>query len=219
MIFSLIIFFNWWDLDIKELIAMYEKSNLGWRFYLLQKRLQEWWELKAIQVARGVEEVPLFAWLDSEVVKFIARVTFWAILALVIIWLVWQSTNLLSRYFYTLRRDFPQPLIGFNQTKIKSLGVSGWLGLALQFEQQRNYRDACLCLYCAMLQLLDDRGIAPQEESRTDGEYLRLVSYLPQWLSYQTLIMTHQRLCFGRFDASLSLFEECLQAYREIEKV
>jgi hypothetical protein len=198
---------------------MYDKNNLGWRLYLLQKRLQEWWELQTTQAWQKVEGAPLFDWLDSEVVRFMARVAFWAILALVVIWAGGQLINGLSRYVYRLRKDSSPSLLRVNQTEFKSLDSNAWLRESLHFEQQGNYREACLSLYRGMLQLLHDRGIAPHQESRTDGEYLNLVSYLPQWLSCHTLIMTHQRLCFGRVDASPSLFQDCLQAYREIERL
>lgn len=196
---------------------MYEKNNLSWQFYLLQKRVQEWWELQTTQAAQEIGKVPLFDWLDSEVVKFLARVVFWSLIALLLFWLVSVITNLVIPYFAKLRRDSSQSFLRVNQTKFNSLDVSAWLRKSLHFEQQGNYREACLCLYRAMLQLLHERGIAPQEESRTDGEYLNLVIYLPQGLSYQTLILTHQRLCFGRVNASVALYQNCLQAYREIE--
>jgi hypothetical protein len=70
----------------------------------------------------------------------------------------------------------------------------------------------------AMLQRLNDTGIVQHEPSRTDGEYLQLlIQQLPQPRPYQTLLMTHQQLCFSNVEASPSLFEQCQQAYREIE--
>jgi hypothetical protein len=69
----------------------------------------------------------------------------------------------------------------------------------------------------AMLQRLNDSGLAPHHSSRTDGEYLQLVQQLSQPQPYQTLIMTHQRLCFSNAEVSSAVFEQCQQAYREIE--
>jgi hypothetical protein len=68
-----------------------------------------------------------------------------------------------------------------------------------------------------MLQQLNDAGIAPQQPSRTDGEYLQLTQDLPQQQSYQTLLAIHEQLCFGNVEISGSVFEECQEAYREIQ--
>jgi hypothetical protein len=68
-----------------------------------------------------------------------------------------------------------------------------------------------------MLQRLNDTGIVKDQPSRTDGEYLQLVQQLPQPQPYQTLLITHQELSFSNAEASPSLFDECQQAYREIE--
>ncbi|NEQ27810.1 MAG: DUF4129 domain-containing protein, partial [Microcoleus sp. SIO2G3] len=103
------------------------------------------------------------------------------------------------------------------QTSVSELSVAGWLERSQKFQQQGNYQEACLCLYRAMLQRLNDAGIAPHQSSRTDGEYLQLIRQLPQPQPYQTLLMTHQQLCFSNTEASPSVFEQCQQAYREIE--
>ena len=70
-----------------------------------------------------------------------------------------------------------------------------------------------------MLQLLDEREVIPAQSSRTDEEYRRSLFKLqvspPQ--PYELLLSIHQRLCFSSAEASQSLFEQCQQAYRQIE--
>ncbi|CAA9242792.1 hypothetical protein AVDCRST_MAG92-1605 [uncultured Coleofasciculus sp.] len=137
-------------------------------------------------------------------------------LALLLSWTALQIMRRLSPYFYSLTNQIKQSA---DNTKLldKDLSIARWLQQAQKFQQQGNYRDACLCLYKAMLQRLNDSGVVLHQPSRTDGEYLQLVQQLPQSQPYQTLIMTHQELCFSNTEASLSLFEQCQQAYREIE--
>jgi hypothetical protein len=103
------------------------------------------------------------------------------------------------------------------RTQNSEVLIANWLQRSQKFQQQGNYREACLCLYKAMLQRLNDTGIVKDQPSRTDGEYLQLVQQLPQPQPYQTLLITHQKLCFSNAEASPSLFDECQQAYREIE--
>jgi hypothetical protein len=68
----------------------------------------------------------------------------------------------------------------------------------------------------ALLQQLNDNGIALHQPSRTDGEYLRLTQDLPQEQAYELLLLVHEQLCFGDREISQPVFEECQQAYREI---
>ncbi|MGK7874926.1 MAG: DUF4129 domain-containing protein [Xenococcaceae cyanobacterium] len=195
----------------------FEKNNLGWQLYQLGQRIGEWWELQTYKVADNIPDIPGLSWLDSEIFWMIAKVVFWLILALLLIWAALQIIGLVSPYLYTLRNKLSQAVERETKTAVKELSVTGWLGRSRKFQQQGNYREACLCLYMATLQRLNDSGIAPHQPSRTDGEYLQLIQQLPQPIPYQTLLLTHQQLCFGNAEASPSVFEECQEAYREIE--
>ncbi|MGB3204593.1 MAG: DUF4129 domain-containing protein, partial [Crinalium sp.] len=101
-------------------------------------------------------------------------------------------------------------------TTISELTVSDWLKRSQTFQRQGNYAEACRCLYMAMLQQLNDSGIVPHQPSRTDGEYLQLIQDLPQYRSYETLLTTHQKACFGNTEIRAVEFEQCQQAYRAI---
>jgi len=70
-----------------------------------------------------------------------------------------------------------------------------------------------------MLQLLDERGIIPNQLSRTDEEYRRSLSQvqLPTPQAYELLLSIHQQLCFSRAEADQSLYERCYKAYQQIQ--
>jgi hypothetical protein len=195
----------------------FEKNNFGWQLGQLQQRVGEWWELQTSRFSPNLPQVSLPSWWDSPIVGMIVEVVFWLLLALLLSWMALQIMRLLSPYFYSLRNQLNQPANSETKTSNPELSVAGWLERSQKFQQQGNYREACLCLYKAMLLRLNDTGIAKAQPSRTDGEYLQLVKQLPQPQPYQTLLMTHQQLCFSDAEASLSVFEQCQQAYREIE--
>ncbi|MEG4036609.1 DUF4129 domain-containing protein [Microcoleus sp. w1-18aA5] len=85
-----------------------------------------------------------------------------------------------------------------------------------KLQQQGKYRQACHCLYMALLQRLNDAGTVVYQPSRTDGEYLQLIQQLPQPVPYETLIRIHQQLYFRNRRADPSTFEQCQQAYQQI---
>ncbi len=195
----------------------FEKNSIGWQLSQLQKRSQEWWELQSQQLANNIDDIPgvNWNWLDGEFVELIFKVLFWLIFALLLLWGIGKLIVFLNQYFTIKNR--PKNILKHNKKIAKNLKVSTWLTKANEFKQIGNFTDACLCLYMAMLQTLHDRNIAIHQFSRTDGEYLKLIQKLPQSQPYQTLLMTHQRLCFSKTKATNSLFEECYRAYQEIE--
>jgi len=195
----------------------FEKTSFGWQLSQLQQRVGEWWELQTSRFAPNLPDVSVPSWLDSRVVWIIAKAAFWVILALLLSWAALQIMRLLSPYFYTLTNQLSQPADRATKTSDSELSVAGWLQRSQKFQQQGNYREACLCLYMAMLQRLNDTGLVPHQSSRTDGEYLQLIQQLPKPTPYQTLLVTHQELCFSNTEASRSVFDECQEAYREID--
>jgi hypothetical protein len=196
----------------------FEKTNLGWEFQQLQRRIGEWWELQTIQVTDRLLDVPWLNWLFSPIVWTIAQVIFWVLLGLILIWLALVIIRFLEPYIKTFKPHLNQSLKGREKTELKSLNVKTWLERSQKFQQQGNYREACLCLYQAMLQELSDRAIVVNEFSRTDGEYSRLTRYLPQSNYYQTILSIHQLLCFSEVEANLDTFQQCQQAYQQIVK-
>lgn len=187
-----------------------EENSLGWQLYLLRKRVGEWLELQTQRLPE-TEGFSISPWLETT-----AGVIFWSIVALLAAWLLWQIFQLGKAYYYRLKNVRSQATQKSPVTATKR-SAADWRGRSHQYLQQKNYREACLCLYQAMLQQLDDRGMIPKQSSRTDGEYLQIIQALPHSQPYQTLLITHQQLCFGNTEATLSLLEECQQAYRAIE--
>ena len=195
----------------------FEKTSFGWQLSQLQQRVGEWWELQTSRFAPNLPDVSVPSWLDSRVVWIIAKAAFWVILALLLSWAALQIMRLLSPYFYTLTNQLSQPADRATKTSDSELSVAGWLQRSQKFQQQGNYREACLCLYMGMLQRLNDTGLVPHQSSRTDGEYLQLIQQLPKPTPYQTLLVNHQELCFSNTEASRSVFDQCQEAYREID--
>ncbi|HEY9652687.1 MAG TPA: DUF4129 domain-containing protein [Coleofasciculaceae cyanobacterium] len=195
-------------------MGSFEKNNLGWQLSQMRQRVGEWWELKTSQILPNME---LPSWTTSPILETIIKVIFWVVLGLLIIWIVLQLGQLLYPYLYTLKNQGIQRTNSAIITPICELSVTDWWQRSQKFQQQGNYREACICLYRAMLQQLHDTGIAKHQVSRTDGEYLKVVQQLPQPSPYQTLLTIHQQLCFSKTEASPRMFEQCQQAYRDIK--
>jgi len=192
----------------------FEKTNWGWQLSQLQQQVGEWIEL---QLSRFDSNLHLPEWYlprrTEELIKAIA----WLLLGLLLIWLGWQLWRLLEPYLYSFVSQARNPAsITTNQTS--ELAVEEWLKRSQAYFNQGNYREACRCLYMAVLQRLHERAIAPHQPSRTDREYLQLVQQLPQSQSYQTLIATHEQLCFGNAEIALETFAQCQQAYQKISR-
>ena len=192
----------------------FEQTNLGWQLQQLQKQLGEWIELQFNQ--RHLPDWSLPAWLKNlSFPNWLPKAVFWGIVAFLVIWMssqlwrLWGSS--LNALAWKLQNLAQQP-----STQVSELTVSDWLKRSQIFQRQGNYTDACRCLYMAMLQQLNDTGIIPHQPSRTDGEYLQLIQDLPQYRSYETLLTTHEKACFGNTEISTLEFEECQQAYRAI---
>jgi hypothetical protein len=197
----------------------YEKTNLGWQVQLLQQQIGEWLELKLSQAQHSLPNFSLPSWLRNlSLPSWLPKAIFWVIVALFLTWVGWQIWRLWGKHLRglssQLRNLAEKPASG----RVRELTMSEWLRRASQFQRQGNYREACRCLYMAMLQQLNDTGIAPALASRTDGEYLQLTQDLFQHQSYQTLVTTHEQLCFGNAEISQPIFEQCQQAYREISR-
>jgi hypothetical protein len=105
------------------------------------------------------------------------------------------------------------------KTPESALSEKVWLGRSQELYRQGNYREACRCIYFAMLHYLHAKGILPDKSSRTDGEYLQLLqsSGVPMQ-PYETLITTHEQICFRDTEIHRENYEQCQQAYREISQ-
>lgn len=191
----------------------FEKNSVDWQLQQVFRRVGEWIELKMPQFQPpNVPDAPRWVfpswWLEA---------AFWVIVGTILIGLGYQLYRWLRPYLdpnhprYAKLRE-PQ---GTGLDKARS--ISAWLRSAQEYQRQGNYRDACWALYMAMLQRLNDANLIPNQASRTDGEYARLVQLLPQAEAYQTLLATHEQLRFGQTEISVEQFNRCQQAYRAIE--
>jgi hypothetical protein len=196
-----------------------ETTSLEWQFFQLQQRISEQWELIGIKLMKNIPDIPLPSWLYSPLAGVIAKVVFWLLVAWLLIWLTWKIQRLVKLYLRGMKPKINQAISPTVKTPFQECSVAHWVAQAQQLQQQENYRGACQCLYQAMLQQLHERGIVPQQASRTDGEYWQIIEKSTQPQPYQQLFRVHQELCFGNLRASFALFESCWQAYREIEKI
>lgn len=192
----------------------FEKTNLGWQLQQLQQRLVEWLELQLSQLRPSLPGIPNVStpeWLNS-LTWLLVRVAFWVILGWVLIRLVlWLMPKMLAYWNSLNLKTGKQATAASGE-----LTAEGWLLRSRQLYRQGEYRDAARALYMAMLQQLNDSGIAPHQPSRTDGEYIQITQDLPQHQAYQKLLQTHERLCFGNGEITPEAFEQCQQAYRDI---
>ncbi len=195
----------------------FEKTSWSWQLSQFQQQVGEWVELQFSRFESALPEWSWPGWLNNTpwIVELL-KVLVWLVLGLFLIWLGWQLWRQLEPYWYSFlskARNSP----GYKATTLVSeLTAQEWLQRSQACLRQGNYRSACQCLYLAMLQRLNDTGIAPHQPSRTDREYLQLVQQLPQSQSYQTLITIHEQLCFGNAEILAETFDQCQQAYREI---
>jgi hypothetical protein len=182
-----------------------QRTSISWQVSQFYLRGKEWWELKI-----DLPQAPEFPWLTEELWEFISGAIFWILLLLLLI----AIFRLILPYLEGFKKLVPQSSIVNNKNDY--LSISQWVERSQRYVEQQNYHEACLCLYQGMLQLLDEYKLISQQQSRTDGEYWRLIEGFAQPQPYQTLLLTHQSLCFGNIKASLKTWENCDQAYQQI---
>ena len=188
----------------------FENDSIGWRIQLLRQNISEWWELQMDQL-----ELPDFPQLPISGLDQVARVIGWTIGLLVAIWFFWRLTDVLLPYLY---RFFGPNVSRVGETRLpRRLSVEDWLKRSRQFQRSGNYGEACRCLYLAMIQGLNDRGMIPHQPSLTDREYQALLQQDPRHRAYQTLLQTHEQFYFGHPEITSEQWEECQDAYRQLE--
>ncbi len=194
----------------------FKQDGLGWRIYLIKRRIGEWIEYKTSQLNTDSWEL---GWLKSKLLWQIIKFCIWLLLAILLVWLTWQLWLGLRPYWKGWQRKNNHYSIIDKPTSTLKLSRADWLERSQAARIEGNYRQAIFCLYQAMLQLLDEREIIAARSSLTDEEYRRSLSKqdLSSLQAYELLLSSHQRLCFGRAQADRSLFEQCQQAYKQIE--
>lgn len=189
----------------------YEKNSLDWQLYLWQQQLNEWLEHLFNQ---NRDNLPSFDWQLPDPLQ---KALFWMMVVGAFTWIGWQLYKLLRPYWISWQRKRSlQPLFSV-ATPTSPLSLADWLHRSRTAQQQGNYREACRALYMAALQQLNDLHLIQQDPSRTDGEYLNLMQTLVASQPYQILVQTHERLCFSNTPISNETFDQCWQAYQQIE--
>ena len=195
----------------------FKQDGLGWRINLIKQRFGEWSEYQLSQLDTDWDLDSFGSSLLWQIIKFFL----WSIIAVLVVWIVWQLWLLLRPYWKRWQkksdRDLSFPFPSPSQTR--RLSAADWVERSQTARIEGNYRQAIFCLYQAMLRLLDERDIVPTQLSLTDEEYRRLIlkTQIAQFAPYELLLSIHQRLCFSKAEASQAMFEECQQAYRQIE--
>ena len=196
----------------------FQENSPGWQFELGKQQLQEWWELKISEIEIDPPDLSIF---DSPLIRLGIKFILWSLITIILVWLTWQLWLLLRPVINNWRRQqqqFKRSQIGFPNQIQAQLSPQEWLTKARQNYQEQNYRQGIFCLYQGILQYLSDREIINTLSSRTDGEYLKLIQQLnlKQFLSYQLLFSTHEKLCFSDLFPSATLFDQCERAYQVI---
>lgn len=194
----------------------FEKTSWDWQLSQLQQQVREWTEYEFSRLQSALPQLPP-GWSISPWLSQLLNLLFWLVVAVFLIWIVWRLWREFHPYVYSwLNRrgnsSAADATIGSND-----LSVGLWLARSQEFYRQGNYREACRCLYLAILQRLHDTSLVRHQTSRTDGEYLQLLrSSVTPIQPYETLITTHEQLCFGDAEILPENYEHCQQAYREI---
>ncbi len=190
----------------------FEKTSLGWWLSQLQQQLGEWWEYQFYQNLPKLPTGSINPWL-ANLLKFL----FWLILGLLLAWVAWRLWQEFNPYIYSWLSNDRNSNNSQSTSHFDDLSVALLLERSQQLYRQGNYREACRCLYLAILQHLHDTKVIIHKPSRTDGEYLQLLqSSVTLMQPYETLITTHEQLCFGDSEILPENYEQCRQAYREI---
>ncbi len=195
----------------------FAKTSWNWQLSLFQQQLGEWIEFQLLRFNSALPDVDVPDWaLDAPWLVNLIKALIWLIAIAITIWLLWQLWKILAPLTYSWRgRKSPKVITSAN---VPILAINQWLEKSQTYFAQGNYAEACKCLYQATLQHLHDRQIITHQFSRTDGEYLQLLKDIPPSPAYQTMLATHEQLCFGNKEIMPETFEECKQAYGEISK-
>ncbi len=194
----------------------FERTNLNWQFFLLETQVREWLDYQFSRLQKSLPKIPEGWTLSPELIELLT-VCFWLILGIFVIWVIWRLCKEFNPYLYAWlgkwnNSDFSTSTINYQEYSINVL-----LTQSQEFYQQGNYQEACRYLYLAMLQQLHEKAIALQQPSRTDGEYLQLLtSILSPIQPYEILITIHEKLCFSQEPILVENYQQCLQAYEEI---
>jgi hypothetical protein len=191
-------------------IPEFQETSWGWQVQQAIQQGREWWDYQFQRtdptVPRPSFEPP--AWLP--------QLLFSLLLTGLVLWLIWQVYQEFSPQIQRwlaqeqgLQRLSPTP------TPAKT-SADGWVRRSRQAHLAGDHREACRCLYWAMLMQLSDRNLLPPSDSRTDGEYRTLLA-VDNPAPYDLLLTMHERLCFSTQPIAATDWEQCWAAYQELQ--
>lgn len=194
----------------------FRQDGLGWRINLIKQRFSEWGEYQLSQLDADSWDLDF---LRSKLLWQVIRFCLWSIIAIIVVWMTWQLWLFLRPYWKDWQRKSDRHSPYKPPIKTPQLSAADWVTRSQSARVEGNYRQAIFCLYQAMLQLLDERKIIPNQLSLTDQEYQRSLAKIKvsPFSPYELLLSIHQRLCFSSAEANQALYEECQQAYQQIE--
>jgi hypothetical protein len=214
---------SWLDNATKEqkLLALsmsadtFEKTSWSWQLSQFQQQVGEWIEFQLDRFQGGLSRLSP-GWMSPWLINLL-KFLFWLILALFLAFVLWRLWQEFSPYVYSWLSRGRNAADAAAKNRADDLSVALWLERSQSFYRQGNYREACRCLYLAILQHLHDTKLIPHKFSRTDGEYLKLLrSNVTPVQPYETLITTHEQLCFSNAEILPENYQQCQQAYQEI---
>ncbi len=193
----------------------FEKTSWSWQLSQLQQQVGEWLEYQSYRFERVLPEWnpdwQLSPWLAS-----LLQFLFWLVVVVFVTGVIWRLWLVFSPYIYSRLASGNGIGVRIN-TLSQDLSVTSWWERSQVFYRQGNYREACRCIYLAILQHLHDQKIIIHQPSRTDAEYLQLLRLSQTAIQpYETVITTHEQLCFGNTEMLPENYQQCQQAYREI---
>jgi hypothetical protein len=185
-----------------------EKTSWRWQLEQLQQQLGEWLEVKFRSDDRDLNLDIFPPWLGPLLVRLV-----WLLLAGLVIWFAYQ---IIYPYWQQWVRQNKQPKSELAEP-VRVYTVAELLTKSQQFQQDGDYTQASRWLYLAMLQRLNDADLIPHQFSRTDREYINVLSAIPIVNVGEILVSIHEQLHFGNRQIASADFDRCQQAYRQIE--
>lgn len=194
------------------LATEFQRTSPGWVFQREARRVSEWLDLLLFGGDRTLNDyIP-----DWTIPEWLLKTIFWVFTVSFATWAIWQLYRLLAPYINEWRFARNDYVTVGTPVLESSTSVEEWLRRSHTAQQQGNYREACRALYMAALQKLNDAELIRQQSSRTDGEYLSLLSELPQPQPYEELVRVHELLCFGDRPITAETYQRCQRAFQEI---
>jgi len=191
------------------MVTSFERTSWRWQLEQLQQQLGEWIEVKFRSADQDLNLDLFPAWLGP----LLVRLTWLAVAGL----LIWFSYRVIYPYWRRWRLANRQSNLDLDRSSVQTYTVAELLDRSQQFQADRDYTQASRWLYLAMLQRLNDANLIPHQFSRTDREYLKLLTTLPPIEIGEVLVSTHEQLHFGNMPITAAGFERCQQAYQQIE--